>query len=85
VGGPREDVLDIWRAGAPQIDILSPDAYRDYEEFCDKYVRSGNPLFVPESNGGPDGAARALYAFGRYDAIGYSRMGSTAHRLPTTI
>jgi hypothetical protein len=82
VGGPREDVLDIWRAGAPQIDILSPDAYRDYEEFCEKYVRSGNPLFIPESNGGPDGAARALYAFGRYDAMGYSRMGIDSPSAP---
>ncbi len=82
VGGPREDVMDVWRVGAPQIDMLSPDAYSDYEEFCAKYVRSGNPLFIPESNGGPDGAARALYAFGRHDAIGYSRMGIDSPTAP---
>ena len=36
---------------------------------------SGNPLFIPETRGGPDGAARALYAFGRHDAIGFSPFG----------
>jgi len=78
VGGPREDVLDIWRAGAPQIDILSPDLgspARDCVAFSTKYVQSGNPLFIPESTGGPEGAARTLYVFGRLDAIGHSHMG----------
>jgi hypothetical protein len=75
VGGPMDDLLDVWRAGAPAIDMLSPDAYNDFEAWCAKYDRSGNPLFIPESRGGPEGAARALYAFGRHDAIGYSPMG----------
>jgi beta-galactosidase GanA len=41
MGGPMADVMDIWRAGAPRIDILSPDAYNDFVEFCAKYDRSG--------------------------------------------
>ncbi len=71
-GGPLPHVLDVWRAGAPAIDMLSPDAYNNFVEFCAKYDRSGNPLFIPETNGGPEGAARALYAFGRHGAIGYT-------------
>jgi beta-galactosidase GanA len=77
VGGPMDDLMDVWRAGAPRIDILSPDAYsdRDFVGWCARYTRSGNPLFIPESRGGPEGAARALYAFGHHDAIGFSPFG----------
>jgi len=71
-GGPLPHVLDVWRAGAPAIDMLSPDAYNNFADFCGKYDRSGNPLFIPETNGGAEGAARALYAFGRHGAIGYT-------------
>jgi hypothetical protein len=75
VGGPMDDLLDVWRAGGPAIDILSPDAYNDFSDWCAKYDRSGNPLFIPESRGGPEGAARMIYAFGRHNAVGYSPMG----------
>ena len=27
MGGPMDDLLDVWRAGGPAIDMLSPDAY----------------------------------------------------------
>jgi hypothetical protein len=75
---PRDDLMDVWRAGAPRIDILSPDAYADgarFAEFCAKYTQSGNPLFIPETGVGPTSATRALYAFGRHDAIGFSPFG----------
>jgi Domain of unknown function (DUF5597)/Beta-galactosidase len=71
-GGPLPHVHDLWRAGAPGIDILSPDLYNDFAPFAALYTRSGNPLFIPEGQAGVEGAARALYAFGRHDAIGYS-------------
>ena len=71
-GGPLPHVMDLWRAGAPQIDMLSPDLYNDFAPFSALYTRSGNPLFVPEGQAGAEGGARALYAFGRHDAIGYS-------------
>jgi hypothetical protein len=75
-GGPMPDALDVWRAGAPRIDIFAPDIYSpNFEEWCAKYTRSGNPLFMPETNGGRGSSARGLYAFGRHDAIGYSPMG----------
>jgi hypothetical protein len=73
-GRPWDLVMDVWRAGGPQIDFLAPDPHNvnDYAAFCAKYTQSGNPLFIPETNGGPGSAARMLYAFGRHDAIGYS-------------
>ena len=73
-GRPWDLVMDVWRAGGPQIDFLAPDPHTvsEYAAFCAKYTQSGNPLFIPETNGGPGSAARMIYAFGRYDAIGYS-------------
>ena len=78
------DLLDVWRAGGPRIDMLSPDAYsdRDFVAWCAKYTRSGNPLFIPEQMGGADGAARVLYVFGRHDAIGWTIMGLEDPRIP---
>jgi hypothetical protein len=76
VGGPMDDLMDVWRAGAPQIDMLSPDAYSNFAEFAARYDRSGNPLFIPETVGGSIGAARVLYAFGRHNAVGFSEMGA---------
>ena len=78
VGSPMPDTIDVWRAGAPQIDMISPDIYDfDYVTTCARYNRSGNPLFIPETRGLPPNGleARVLYAFGRHDAIGFSPMG----------
>ena len=76
-GRPWDSVMDVWKAGGPQIDMLSPDAYSDTDflAFCAKYTQPGNPLFIPEQMGGADGAARVLYVFGRHDAIGWTVMG----------
>ena len=82
-GSPMPEVFDVWRAGAPGIDIFSPDNSRTYIVMCGKYTQSGNPLFIPEESPGAEGAARALYAFGHHDAIGYSRMSGGVDRLTT--
>jgi hypothetical protein len=77
-GAPMSDVFDVWRAGAPDIDIISPDIYdADFAQSCALYTRSGNPLLIPETRGFPPNnlGARVLYAFGRHDAIGISPMG----------
>ena len=76
-GRPWDQVMDVWKAGAPQIDILSPDIYGDgnFVAFCARYSQSGNPLFIPETGSGATIGARALYAFGRHDAIGFSPFG----------
>ena len=75
-GGPQAQNHDIWRAAAPHIDLLSPDIYLDdFPEVARLYSRAGNPLFVPESRSGQNGAANAAYAIGSLNAIGYSPFG----------
>jgi beta-galactosidase GanA len=69
-GGPLPHLLDVWRAGAPRIDFLAPDIYfPNFAEWCGKYERSGNPLFVPETI---RDTATPFYAFGQCDAMGFS-------------
>jgi beta-galactosidase GanA len=71
-GGPLPHLMDVWRAGAPQIDFLSPDIYfPNFAEWCRKYHRSGNPLFIPEAILGPLSAVNVFYAVGQHDAIGF--------------
>ena len=75
-GGPQDHMHDIWRAGAPQIDLVCPDIYLpDFTGIVARYGRSGNPIFVPESAGDTRGAANAFYAIGQHRAIGYSPFG----------
>ncbi len=72
-GGPQSQNHDIWRAGAPQIDILSPDIYlTNFAEVATTYSRNGNPLFIPETRGDP---ANAFYAFGQLNAQMFSPFG----------
>jgi hypothetical protein len=79
-GGAMPDAMDVWRAGAPKIDFLAADIYSpDFVGFCSKYAQSGNPLFIAETRG--DMEAKAIYAFGRHDAMGLSLMG--VERSPT--
>ena len=75
IGGPMWDMIDVWRAGAPAIDILSPDIYGDgqFVAWCAKYTQSGNPLFIPETRGNME--SKAMYVFGRHEAVGLSLMG----------
>ena len=75
-GCPEPDVLDIWRAGGPDIDINAPDIYLpNFAEWVARFHQNGNPLFVPESRGDASGVANAFYAIGQHDAIGYSPFG----------
>jgi len=75
-GGPLPHSMDIWRAGAPSLDFLSPDIYfNEFAQWAGWYARPGNPLFIPEAQGGATGAANVLYAFGRLSAIGFSAFG----------
>jgi len=70
--GPLPHLIDLWRAGAPQIDFLSPDIYFDnFAEWCRRYDLPGNPLFIPEAalSSSP---ANALYAISQHAALGYS-------------
>jgi hypothetical protein len=74
-GAPMPKVMDVWRAGAPNIDVFSPDVYDPKsEDWCRQYTRAGNPLFVPESRYG-DTAVQNLILSLQYDGIGYSPFG----------
>lgn len=74
--GPLPHLMDVWKAGAPSIDMLSPDFYTpDFELWNDLYVRQNNPLFVPEHRFDNTVGAKALFAIGHYEAIGFSPFG----------
>ncbi len=75
-GCPEPHVLDIWRAGGPDIDLNAPDIYLpNFTEWVARFHQNGNPLFVPESRGDAVGVANAYYAIGQQDSIGYSPFG----------
>ena len=75
-GGPEPLVLDVWKAGAPSIDVNAPDIYLpNFADWVGRFHRPDNPLFVPESRGDAAGAANAFYAIGRHAALGYSPFG----------
>ncbi len=83
--GPLPHLMDIWRAGAPQIDFLSPDIYfPNFAEWTRKYQRSGNPLFIPEVASGPLNAVQVLYVMGQHDAIGFSPFSIESVAEPTS-
>lgn len=73
-GGPLPHLFDIWKAGAPSLDLLSPDIYfPDFIARALSYKRRDNPLFIPEANNAdkPEVPANAFYAFGKLDALGF--------------
>jgi hypothetical protein len=84
-GGPTDNVLAIWKAAAPAVDILAPDDYRAdpaaYLKVLELYHRDDNALFLPES--GCPGCDPANGDFTRYfftmlglQAIGDSESGN---------
>jgi beta-galactosidase GanA len=75
-GGPLPEVIDLWKASGNAIDIYSPDIYLpNFAEWCDRYNRGGNPLFIPETRGGQAGEANVFYALGQRNAMGFSPFG----------
>ena len=72
-GGPVSRVMDVWRAGAPSVDLYAPDIYvPDFKGTCALYNRSGNPLFIPEAR---DQVGNMFWAFGQHSAIAWSPFG----------
>jgi beta-galactosidase GanA len=75
-GGPLPEVMDLWKASGTAVDIYAPDIYApNFAEWCDRYNRAGNPMFVPETRGGADGQANVFYAIGERNTIGFSPFG----------
>jgi beta-galactosidase GanA len=71
--GPLPHLMDVWRAGAPSVDFLSPDIYfPDIEKWCYKYDRKGNPFFIPEARFNKETGMKAFYVFGNHNTIGFS-------------
>jgi hypothetical protein len=77
-GGPQQANIPIWKAAAPAIDILAPDFYSDdfslFRGIVATYSRADNPLFIPESQFGPNFGRYFFYALG-HGAIGFSPFG----------
>jgi hypothetical protein len=74
-GGPVIHMQDIWRAGAPAIDILAPDIHTaEVETAVMGFIHNDNPLFIPESRNEAEGASIAYYAYGK-GYFGFSPYG----------
>ena len=80
--GPLAHLADIWKTGAPSIDILAPDIYdTGFKSWASQYAmplrpqdggKIKNRLFIPESRCCENSGVRALYAFGEHQALGFS-------------
>jgi len=77
-GGPTWDVVDIYKAAAPALDIVSPDIYSVESEQVNAnlrlFGRADNALWIPEIGSKP-GYGRLLYAMLGRGAIGVSPFG----------
>ena len=77
-GGPTYDVIDIYQAAAPDIDISAADLYgKESEQVAGnlaKYQRPDNALFIPEMANAPY-FARYIYQILGHGAIGVAPFG----------
>ena len=72
-GSPLPEVIDVWRSAAPAVDFTAPDIYiNEYEWVLSQFALSENPIFIPECR---SDVAKALYAYGEYDALGFAPFG----------
>jgi beta-galactosidase GanA len=80
-GGPNWNVIGIWKAAAPHVDLVAPDIYtrdhRAYVAYLDHYRRPDNALMVPETGNARDYARFFWAALGR-GAIGFAPFGMDA-------
>jgi beta-galactosidase GanA len=77
-GGPTDNVIDVYRAAAPAIDLVAPDIYMresaKYQRVLELYSRPHNALFVSET-GSDKAFARFMFAtLGRH-GIGFVPFG----------
>ena len=54
------------------ISIRPTSMLENFDEWCKRYHRDGNPLFMPETRGGAAGAANVFYALGEEAGFGFS-------------
>lgn len=71
--GPLARLANIWKAGAPSIDFISPDLYDPpFAPWFIQYDFPDNPLFIPEIKRSSNSGTHAFYAIGQHNAIGFS-------------
>ena len=72
-GGPTYDVIDIYKAAAPHLDIVGPDLYSPEDAqvngSLDRFQRPDNALWVPEMSNA------AVYARYVYSILGRGSLG----------
>src|SRR5438270_4889930 len=77
-GGPTYNMLDVWKAAAPAIDMIGPDIYMDdsddYRQVLAEYHRPDNPTWVPETGMSDADAKYFFYVLGD-GGIGFSPFG----------
>jgi len=77
-GGPTDNVIPIWKAAAPALDLLAPDIYLSGSErvlkVMDLYDRPDNALFVPEADFSVY-YPKYLYTVIAHGGIGFSPFG----------
>lgn len=77
-GGATDNVIHIWKAGAPSLDALSPDIYNpDHKtvlKWLEQYSRKDNPLLVPEIGNSQPYARYFFDTLGK-GAVGFSPFG----------
>jgi len=77
-GGPTHDVIDIYKAAAPHIDIAAPDLYNPESgrvaATLAQFQRADNALWVPEMSNA-ESYARYVYAILGRGSLGISPFG----------
>jgi len=77
-GGPQWNMIPVWKAAAPNIDLLAPDIYnhdaKAIAAFLDHYSRPDNALLVPEIGNSTD-FARILWPVLGHGGIGFAPFG----------
>lgn len=77
-GGPTWNVVEVWQAAAPAIDLLGPDIYERksaiYDAHLGRYDRADNALFVPETGSDWQFPRYVFQTLGR-GAVGFSVFG----------
>ena len=83
-GGPTVNMIPVWKAMAPSLDLIAPDIYvpnsEHYRSVMREFHQPGNPLLIPESLGfepfpGATGYARYLYFALGDGAVGFANFG----------
>ena len=83
-GGPTYNMLDMWKAAGPHIDVIAPDIHvpgvQGFQNVMQQYTRPDNALFIPETDGygatrGNDGQGRLEFLAVGAGSFGFSPFG----------